>query len=180
MSAREDIEFLKVQLKKRQKWYEESFHLAPSDLLPEPDVPVTSPDEERIARLADENGFDGSLFRHLTKDHEPLSLQSIRRLEKKIETIPRIIAKIEKSAEKGQKVMPAKEEEESVELPSHYVTCVEISGIISKRSDSIARTLRAHQYPVIKKAGKNYCDPQHAAALFKKWKKYQKKYQENE
>lgn len=98
-SRKEDIDFLKAQLKKRQKWYEDGFHLMPSDLLPEPDIPVTSPDEERIARLADKNGFDGSLFRNLTKDYEPLSIQSIRHLKKQIETIPQIIAKIEESDE---------------------------------------------------------------------------------
>ena len=67
-----------------------------------------------------------------------------------------------------------------LELPSNLVSCTEISGIIHRRSDSIARTLGASYYPVIKKAGKNYCDSQHAAVLFPKWKKYLKKQQENE
>lgn len=96
-SPEQDIKFLKVQLEKRQIWYEDSDHLIPSDLLLDHDAPVTSPDEERIARLADKNGFDGSLFRNLTKDREPLSHKSIKRLVKQIETIPRIIATIEES-----------------------------------------------------------------------------------
>ena len=64
-------------------------------------------------------------------------------------------------------------------MPAGYIRCGEIAGIIRKRSDSIARSLKAAKYPVIKKANKNYCDPQHAAVLFPKWKKYLQKSQEN-
>ncbi len=63
---------------------------------------------------------------------------------------------------------------------SCVVPCVKIAGIIRKRSDSIARTLNAAKYPVIKQAGKNYCDPEQAAVLFPKWKEYYKRQQENE
>jgi len=60
------------------------------------------------------------------------------------------------------------------EMPSNYIACVQIAGIIRKRSDAIARTLRTSKYPVIKKANKNYCNPEHAALIWPKWKKYWK------
>ena len=66
------------------------------------------------------------------------------------------------------------------EMSSNYIPCIEIAGIIRKRSDAIARTLKAAKYPVIKKANKNYCDPEHAAVLFPKWKKHLKEQRKNE
>lgn len=63
----------------------------------------TSPEQERAARLADDNGFDGSLFRNLTKEYAIFSLRWIQQLKKEIETLPKIIAVIEKhpKAEQG-------------------------------------------------------------------------------
>lgn len=61
------------------------------------------------------------------------------------------------------------------DLPTHYITCVEIAGIIGKRSDVVAQALKAHHYTVIKKAKKNYCDPAHAAVIWHKYKKHLKK-----
>lgn len=79
-----------------------------------------------------------------------------------------------------QKTKPVKEATKGIPMQSNFIPCVEIAGIIRKRSDAIARTLRAAKYPVVKKANKNYCDPEHAAVLFPKWKKHLKRQQENE
>jgi hypothetical protein len=66
------------------------------------------------------------------------------------------------------------------EIPQNLISCIEISSIIRMRSDAIARTLKASKYPVVKKAGKNYCDTNQAAVLFPKWKKHLKSQQANE
>jgi len=102
LSIKDNAAFLKAY----QKDLQESYHIAhelcyPDDFIPVPEgeVPTTPPDSERVARLADDNGFDGSLFRDLTNNGDPTSLQSMKSLKKKIETIPRIIAKIEKAVE---------------------------------------------------------------------------------
>ncbi len=58
----------------------------------------------RAALLAVENGFDGRKFTSLAIDDDPTSLQSRRRLREQFETIPIIIAKMEKSEEEEQKV----------------------------------------------------------------------------
>jgi len=65
--------------------------------------------------------------------------------------------------------------EEERKLPEHYVLCTKVGGIVRKRSDSIARSLKNAHYPVIKTNNKFYCDPAHAAVIFPKWKTYLKK-----
>lgn len=57
-------------------------------------------------------------------------------------------------------------------LPPNYVLCKDIAGIVRKRSDSIARSLKHAHYPVVIVNRKAYCDPEHAAAIFSKWKKH--------
>jgi len=69
---------------------------------------------------------------------------------------------------------------EEAEMSSNFIPCVQIAGIIRRRSDAIARTLRTAKYTVVKKAGKNYCDPEQAAVLFPKWKKHWKARKEDE
>lgn len=108
-SPEKDIEFLQAYQKKLQELYQILSELSyPQDFtpVPEDEVPVISPDAKLVARLADYNGFDGSLFRDLTGDidPDPTSASSMRHLRKKFQTIPRIIAKIEKSHEKEQKI----------------------------------------------------------------------------
>jgi predicted DNA-binding transcriptional regulator AlpA len=56
---------------------------------------------ERVARLADDYDFDGSLFRELIPPDDPLSVQEARKLRKQIETIPKIIAAIERPINKS-------------------------------------------------------------------------------
>jgi len=107
-SPEQDIKFLQAYLKKLQELYQILSELSyPQDFtpVPEDEVPVISPDAKRVARLADDNGFDDSLFRDLTGniDPDPTSPSSMRYLRKKIQTIPRIIEKIEKSNKTEQK-----------------------------------------------------------------------------
>jgi hypothetical protein len=52
------------------------------------------------------------------------------------------------------------------------VTCIEVAGIIHKRSDNIAQILKRHHYPVVKSSGKYYCESEHAEVLWPKWKKH--------
>lgn len=68
------------------------------------------------------------------------------------------------------------EQHDKLENP---VSCVDVGGVVHRRPDSVARTLKAAKYPVVKRANKNYCDPEHAAVLFPKWKAHLKKQQED-
>ena len=95
----DDAQFLRMYLEKLRRWYKDSFDLIPEDLAncSETAQIEYETEAERVARLADTAGFDGSLFRDYlleTPNDNPLSLQAIRRLRRKIETVPRIIAKL--------------------------------------------------------------------------------------
>ena len=59
-------------------------------------------------------------------------------------------------------------------LPTHFVRCDKVSGIIGRRPYVVARSLKSHHYPVIKKGNRNYCDPEHAAVIWPKWEKHLK------
>jgi len=59
------------------------------------------------------------------------------------------------------------------------VTCQLVAGIIRKRPFSVARSLKNNCYPVIKSGHKNYCNADHAAIIWPKWKAYWKKKQSN-
>jgi hypothetical protein len=59
------------------------------------------------------------------------------------------------------------------------VTCQLVAGIVRQRSFSVSRSLKSHCYPVIKSGNKNYCNADHAAVLWPKWKTYWKKKQSN-
>jgi hypothetical protein len=99
-SRKEDIEFLRAYLRELRKWYEDSAYLVASDLY-EPSEKQRAEyeaTEERVARLADANGFDGKFFRdYLFPEPPPLSVEDLRQVGSKIETVPRIIAKLEES-----------------------------------------------------------------------------------
>ena len=97
-----DIEFLSNYLRELREEYEASEHLVPDDLFfgsySEEEQAEYETTQERVARLADANGFDGTLFRdYLFPGPPPLSVEAIRKLQRKIETVPRIIAKLEES-----------------------------------------------------------------------------------
>ncbi|MGD8744322.1 MAG: helix-turn-helix domain-containing protein [Candidatus Woesebacteria bacterium] len=97
-----NIEFLKAILIEYQRIYQAVSELCPCDFIPSDDtLPKTDEKAERVAQLADENGFDGSLFRNSIPVDDPTSLQSMRRLTRKIETIPKIIAAIEKPPDRS-------------------------------------------------------------------------------
>lgn len=52
------------------------------------------------------------------------------------------------------------------------IPCKQVADIIHKRSDNVARTLRNNEYPLEKISGKWFCDAEHAAVIWRKWKKY--------
>jgi predicted DNA-binding transcriptional regulator AlpA len=100
-----DVEFLKAYLKKLQDDFQTLDYLCPNDIVRHPKdyTPVTRPDDERVARLADENGFNGNIFRNLLKaDDEPVNIEKMQRgIYKQIKIIPKIIAAIEKPADRS-------------------------------------------------------------------------------
>jgi len=104
MSQKEDVAFLRTYLTELQKKARILPELCREDLvMPAPDaLPATSEKAEQVARFADENGFDGSLYRNLIPTDNPLSLQATRQLHKQIETLPKIIANIEKADKSKQ------------------------------------------------------------------------------
>ncbi len=98
-----NVEFLESFRNELIRTYQIVSELCPSDFAPVPDDPLPTKDEkaERVARLADENGFDGSLFRNSTTFDDPTSLLSMRLLGKQNETIYKIIAAIDKPRIEG-------------------------------------------------------------------------------
>jgi hypothetical protein len=66
-------------------------------------IAAANSEDERAARLADKHGFDGSWFRdYLFLDDDSTTLEILKRMGRQIETIPRLIEAIDKSA--GSKV----------------------------------------------------------------------------
>ncbi len=93
-----NLSFLRGHLETLQKHYEYAQELLPHELTSsEERVARWNEEQERVARLADQLGFDGSLFRdHLTRVFEErLSLPSPEQIRRKIEAVPRLIAKLE-------------------------------------------------------------------------------------
>lgn len=82
--------------------------------------------------------------------------------------------------EKTEYKAAAEKIEITLEDLENPVPCTEVSGITRIRSDNIARTLKSHKYPVVKSGGKYYCNAEHAAVLWPKWKKYLKERQVEE
>ena len=101
MSGRkDDIKFLREYHRRYRRWHEQSSCLVWADLDEgtEQQRRQCEADEERVARLADANGLDGSLFRDyltVTKDDNPLSSQAIKRLREKIKVLGHLIIKLE-------------------------------------------------------------------------------------
>ncbi len=124
-SRKDDIKFLHQYLQGLREWYEKSDWLIPSDLHEPSEKQRTECEatEERVARLADANGFDGSLFRQYLlegSDHDPLSLQSLHQTRRKIETVPRIIVKLEES-EQDENTSPSDDSEPAVQLTKDQI-----------------------------------------------------------
>ena len=86
-----DVEYLKTEFEKFRRLEITVNELCERDFI-KLDGPPQSGDE-RIARLADANGFDGNLFRDLFAV-EPFG-KGLRDLREKICILPRLIAKIE-------------------------------------------------------------------------------------
>ena len=91
MNEMTDVEYLKTEFEKFRRLEITVNELCEHDFI-KLDGPPQSGDE-RIARLADANGFDGNLFRDLFAV-EPLR-KGLRDLREKICILPRLIAKIE-------------------------------------------------------------------------------------
>ena len=100
-----DVEFLKAFLQEIQRGEETAQHVSPEDLVPPPEgtLPTVNEETERVAQLADEYGFDGSLFREfeLMPFEDKLSLRWFRSLRKQRQAIYRIIAAIKKPVDRS-------------------------------------------------------------------------------
>ena len=90
-----DIEFLKDYLQKLRELYRTVEELSEEDFTQTETLPQTSPDEERVARLADQSGFEGNLFRALDADIKWDFQCALRKHHKQINIIPKIITKLE-------------------------------------------------------------------------------------
>jgi len=106
MTQKQEKGFLESYLKKILD-FEQNYapYLCKEDFAPLPEdyIPMPTPEEERIASIADYNGFDGNLFRSLTRgDNNPVSPRSMRLLREQKETIPKIIAAINKPPDKSE------------------------------------------------------------------------------
>ena len=105
-NLRSDVEFLKSDLKRLRQEYQLGDALCDSDLQsPQDMLPETSDNAEQCARLANQYGFDGNVFRNLVPpslDERPNIRAELRILQKRIELIPLIISAIEQSNGIGQ------------------------------------------------------------------------------
>jgi hypothetical protein len=120
MSKKKDITFLKAHLGFLQLEYEAIlYRVSPKDMYSEDNIPDSETPGvfERAARLAGQYGFDSSTFRNLipgppqdfeefTKNFEGWKKEQAEKIKKQIDTIPKIVEKIEKSdkAEQGWKI----------------------------------------------------------------------------
>ena len=96
MAQKEDIQILRAYREELQHFYSTVEHLSEADCKPQDTPPPTSEEAEHVARLADDYGFDGSLFRNSTVNYHLGSVQHYNHLKRRIETIPKIIAAIER------------------------------------------------------------------------------------
>ncbi len=90
-----------------------------------------------------------------------------------------VLGKLEDCIKEG-KVLLATQVDKLDSVPSlknleNAVACSEVGGIIHRRSDNIARTLRSRRYPVVTEGGKTYCDAEDAAVVWPVWKKHLEK-----
>jgi len=103
-SQKENVEFLENYAKKLLRQQQILPELAPWEihLSNEPQTP--SPEAEQVARFADDFGFDGSLFRNSSlfdDDYQLWMKWASKNIQKQIETIPRIIAEMEKPIDRS-------------------------------------------------------------------------------
>ena len=96
-----DVEFLRLYLRKQQVAYETLQELEPQDLFPPGDgPPQTSEDDMRCACIAYQHGFDVIMFWNLfslSPHTDPVDFSILlNRYYRRIMTIPRIIAAIER------------------------------------------------------------------------------------
>jgi prophage regulatory protein len=128
-NQRDEIRFLLGYLERLRRWHADWFDLLPCDLSEqsEEDRLEYEAEAERTARLADASGFDGSLFRDFLREdpnEDPLSARRHRRLGQQIETLARIIAKLDASAS-SETAIPSEAKLLSVAQVARMLTCGE-------------------------------------------------------
>ena len=102
------IDLLKKVLRDLQDVYEIASELSEDDFCRTDGPPTTAPEMEQVARIVDDAGYDGGLFRWLFKDNDAGWLtRSLRTLRRQIELLPRVIAKLEQSYCEQEATTPA-------------------------------------------------------------------------
>lgn len=110
LSIKDDVEFLNAYLIKLRHQRDHLNYIGREDLLETKDqYPDTPPEDERVAYLADNNGFDGSLFRNLIPEPQEVDFdfsnwlkEAIKFSDSQINTTARIIAKINNTGKTEQ------------------------------------------------------------------------------
>lgn len=113
-----DLDFLKAFYDQRLRDFELVNELFPQDLVKGDGPGQPSEDEERCARLADNSGFDGELFRKPSRVDEHKAL--LRMLAKQLEVLPRLI--------------------EALSLQAVVINEVELSMLVFLAECGVART----------------------------------------
>ena len=152
-SPEQGIKFLDAYIKELQKLYVLVPESGPSNCSRPSDyeLPITDEKAERAARLADEYGLNGNVFRNLIPQsfngfEDWLALQQ-RKLFKQIRIIPQIKAKIEKPVERSQKVSLTDNEETVLyDMAEHGHQCrnrATISATTNIQEGTLKRVLKS-------------------------------------
>lgn len=104
MVKQKEIELLKTHLKKLLKQQKMLADLSPAEFYSSNELENPNLDIEQIAKLADNYGFDGSLFRNLSPydDFDLWMKWAVKNIQKQIDMIPRIIARIERPVDNSE------------------------------------------------------------------------------
>ena len=113
-NLKDNVELLKNYRQELLEQQQILHELDQSDFCSSSEPPPPSPEIEQIARLADDFGFEGSLFRNYSPfnfngDYQMWGRWTSKNIKERIDTIPKIIAAIEKPPDRS--IIP-----ESVEL----------------------------------------------------------------
>jgi len=99
VTQKQDIEFLENYRKKLLRQQQILPDLAPWEFHSSNEPQTPSPEDEKVARFADDFGFDGSLFRNSSPyddDYQLWMKWTSKNIQKKIDTVFRVIAAITK------------------------------------------------------------------------------------
>ncbi|MEW4564203.1 winged helix-turn-helix transcriptional regulator [Bremerella sp. JC770] len=127
----DDIQFLSSFLESQKELYETLHALDRSEYWHNEDLLKTSDDEERCARIADGNEFDGNLFRNLftTEDFA----EAMRLLKNRIEQIPRIISHIANREKELKEEARVRESQDKVERPILHANQISILKFLAEQ-----------------------------------------------